>query len=132
MRRRNTLRRESYQARAWNSQLNPYPLRQKNCGRVSLRNCRLGRQIRNLVALRVRAAATQCRSNPVSGRRLPKTGIFQISARDYWRFRSEIVPNWELGDEAQICKKPQLADIYRILEITISSCRTASSDLGGF
>jgi hypothetical protein len=32
--------------------------------------------------------ATQCRSNPVSGRGLPKTGIFQISAGDYRRFRS--------------------------------------------
>jgi hypothetical protein len=34
------------------------------------------------------SSATQCRSNPVSGRGLPKTGIFQISAGDYWRFRS--------------------------------------------
>jgi len=34
------------------------------------------------------ASATQCRSNPVSGRGLPKTGIFQISAGDYQRFRS--------------------------------------------
>src|ERR1700680_4188524 len=34
------------------------------------------------------ASATQCRSNPVSGRGLPKTGIFQISAGDYRRFRS--------------------------------------------
>jgi hypothetical protein len=32
--------------------------------------------------------ATQCRSNPVSGPGLPKTGIFQISAGDYRRFRS--------------------------------------------
>src|SRR5882672_5697461 len=34
------------------------------------------------------AQATQSRSNPVSGRCLPKTGIFQISAGDYRRFRS--------------------------------------------
>jgi hypothetical protein len=34
------------------------------------------------------ATATQSRSNPVSGRCLPKTGIFQISAGDYRRFRS--------------------------------------------
>jgi hypothetical protein len=34
------------------------------------------------------SSATQCRSNPVSGRSLPKTGIFQISAGDYRRFRS--------------------------------------------
>jgi hypothetical protein len=32
--------------------------------------------------------ATQCRSNPVSSPGLPKTGIFQISAGDYRRFRS--------------------------------------------
>ncbi len=31
---------------------------------------------------------TQSRSNPVSGRGLPKTGTFQISAGDYRRFRS--------------------------------------------
>src|ERR1700694_4286513 len=35
--------------------------------------------------------ATQCRSNPVSGRRLPKMGIFQVSAGDCRRFRSVIV-----------------------------------------
>jgi hypothetical protein len=34
------------------------------------------------------SSATQCRSNPVSDRGLPKTGIFQISAGDYQRFRS--------------------------------------------
>jgi hypothetical protein len=33
-------------------------------------------------------AATQCRSNPVSGRGLLKTGIFQILARDYRLFRA--------------------------------------------
>ena len=32
--------------------------------------------------------ATESRSNPVSDRCLPKTGIFQISAGDYRRFRS--------------------------------------------
>ena len=34
------------------------------------------------------SSATQCRSNPVFGRGLPKKGIFQISAGDYQRFRS--------------------------------------------
>src|SRR5882762_8663678 len=33
-------------------------------------------------------SCTQCRSNLVSGFGLPKTGIFQISARDYRLFRS--------------------------------------------
>ena len=32
--------------------------------------------------------ATQCRSNPFSGRGLPKTGIFQILAGDYRVFRA--------------------------------------------
>lgn len=33
--------------------------------------------------------ATQCRSNPVSGRSLPKTGVFQMHGRDYRQFRPE-------------------------------------------
>src|SRR5258706_15597992 len=37
------------------------------------------------------SSATQCRSNPVSGRCLSKTGIFQISAGDFRQFRSVIV-----------------------------------------
>jgi hypothetical protein len=44
-------------------------------------------KVENL-ASRTASSATQCRSNPVSGRYLPKTGIFQISAGDYRRFRS--------------------------------------------
>jgi len=35
-------------------------------------------------------ATTQCRSNPVSGRSLLKTGIFEILAGDYWQFRARI------------------------------------------
>jgi len=35
------------------------------------------------------AAATQCRSNPVSSRRLLETGIFQVFAGDYRRFFPE-------------------------------------------
>jgi hypothetical protein len=37
------------------------------------------------------SSATQCRSNPLSYRSLPKTGIFQISAGDYRGFRAKIV-----------------------------------------
>jgi hypothetical protein len=33
-------------------------------------------------------STNQCRSNPVSGRNLPKTGIFQMSAGDYRLYRS--------------------------------------------
>jgi hypothetical protein len=40
------------------------------------------------VPVRTAASAMQSRPNPVSGRCLPKTGIFQISAGDYRRFRS--------------------------------------------
>jgi len=39
------------------------------------------------------SSATQCRSNPVSGRDLPKTGVFQMSAGDYRLFRSENAQN---------------------------------------
>jgi hypothetical protein len=35
------------------------------------------------------SSATQCRSDPVSSRSLPKTGVFQMSAGDYRLFRSE-------------------------------------------
>ena len=42
------------------------------------------------------APATQCRSNPVSGSSLPKTGVFRISAGDYRLFGSENVENWSL------------------------------------
>jgi hypothetical protein len=33
------------------------------------------------------SSVTQCRSNPVSGRSLPKTGVFRMSAGDYRLFR---------------------------------------------
>lgn len=39
---------------------------------------------------------TQCRSNPVSGRRLRKTGVFQTSAGDYRLFGSGNLENWSL------------------------------------
>jgi hypothetical protein len=38
----------------------------------------------------------QCRSNPVSGRNLPKTGVFQMSAGDYRLFCSGNAPNRSL------------------------------------
>jgi hypothetical protein len=60
---------------------------------TSVRQC--GLNIPNLLPAKAESltgytasSATQCRSNPVSGRGLPKTGIFQISAGDYQRFRS--------------------------------------------
>jgi hypothetical protein len=50
------------------------------------------------------SSTTQCRSNPVSGRCLPKTGIFQISTRDYRRFRSQIVEIGSLETAHQSAK----------------------------
>jgi hypothetical protein len=38
----------------------------------------------------------QCRSNPVSGRSLPKTGVFQLSGGDYRLFPSENAENQSL------------------------------------
>jgi len=57
--------------------------------RVAGSEARLARQPLGLHA--TAPSATQCRSNPVSCRSLPKTGIFQISAGDYRRFRAKIV-----------------------------------------
>src|SRR6202140_2973758 len=48
--------------------------------------------------------ATQCRSNPVSGRNLPKTGVFQMSAGDYWLFRSENAQNRSPETNGQFAK----------------------------
>jgi hypothetical protein len=50
------------------------------------------------------APATQCRSNPVSGRGLPKTGIFQISAGDYQRFRSHSGRFWSPETDSRFAK----------------------------
>jgi len=55
-------------------------------------------------SLKTAASATQCRSNPVSGRSLPKTGVFQMSAGDYRLFRSENAENWSLETAGQFAK----------------------------
>ena len=49
-------------------------------------------------------SATQCRSNPVSGRSLPKTGVSQISAGDYRLFRLENGQNRSLETSGQFAK----------------------------
>src|ERR1700738_2901089 len=49
-------------------------------------------------------SATQCKSNPVSGRNLPKTGIFQKSAGDYRLFRYRNAPNGSLETCRQFAK----------------------------
>ena len=50
------------------------------------------------------AAATQCRSDPVSSRRLPETGIFQISAGDYRRFLPGSRQIWSLETDRKFAK----------------------------
>jgi hypothetical protein len=50
------------------------------------------------------ASATQCRSNPVSGRGLLKTGIFQIFAGDYRRFLPGSGQIWSLETDRQFAK----------------------------
>jgi hypothetical protein len=41
---------------------------------------------------------------PVSGSRLCKTGIFQVFARDFRRFRSQIVEFWSIETEDKLAK----------------------------
>jgi hypothetical protein len=48
--------------------------------------------------------ATQCRSNPVSGRSLLETGIFQISAGDYRGFQSRGGRSQSLETDRQFAK----------------------------
>jgi hypothetical protein len=94
---------------------NPSPLRRDNAGLAypvcqmpkrrmasctadRTRQCGLG--VPNLPAAKAEnlasctaSSATQCRLNPVSGRNLPKTGVFQLSAGDHRLFRSENAQN---------------------------------------
>ena len=49
-------------------------------------------------------SAKQCRSNPVSGRRLRKTGIFQMSAGDSCLFWSKNAANRSLETDGQFAK----------------------------
>ena len=55
-------------------------------------------------AVSTASSATQCRSNPVSGRNLPKTGVFQMSAGDYRLFRSENAQNCSPETGGQFAK----------------------------
>ena len=68
--------------------------------------------------------ATQCRSNPVSGHGLPKTGIFPISAGDYRLFRSGTgqTRRLETGRNSQ---KSAMVGISEVTQGQVSSCRTA-------
>ena len=57
-----------------------------------------------LALFRTAACTTQCRSNPVSGGRLPKTGIFQMWAGDYRRFRAKIVQIGSIETDVEFTK----------------------------
>ena len=56
------------------------------------------------ISLIAAASATQCRSNRVSSRRLPETGIFQISAGDCRRFLPGIGQIWSLEADRKFAK----------------------------
>src|SRR5260370_35258057 len=66
---------------------------------------------------------TQCRSHPVSGRGLPKTGIFQIFAGDYRRFLPGSGQIWSLETDGQFAKACCWWAFLRLL-------RTASLTVG--
>src|SRR6202171_4303114 len=63
------------------------------------------------------ASATQSRSNPVSGRGLPKTGIFQISAGDYRRFRSRSVQFRSPETDSQFAKARHWRAFLRVQRV---------------
>ena len=71
------------------------------------------------------ACATQRRSNPVSGRCLPKTGNISIIRQRLSVISLLDCSNWECRDRASTCKKAPLAGISGIFGATISSCTTA-------
>ena len=78
-------------------------------GAMPARQCGLGipnlpAAMRRILASCTASSATQCRSNPVSYRSLPKTGIFQISAGDYRRFRSQVVQIGSIETDSQFAK----------------------------
>ena len=68
---------------------NPSPLRRDNAG-LAYPVCQMPKR---RMASCTASSGTQCRLNPVSGRNLPKTGVFQLSAGDYRQFRSENAQN---------------------------------------
>ena len=63
------------------------------------------------------SSAKQCRSNPVSGRGLPKTGIFQISAGDYRRFRSRSGQFGSPETDSQFAKARHWRAFLRLLRV---------------
>jgi hypothetical protein len=70
------------------------------------------------------SSATQCRSSPVSGRNLPQTGAFQMSAGDYRLFRSAKAQDRSPENGSQLAKSPPLAGLSSVRG-TFSERRTA-------
>jgi murein DD-endopeptidase MepM/ murein hydrolase activator NlpD len=64
------------------------------------------------------ASATQSRSNTVSGRCLLKTGIFQISAGDYRRFRSRCGQFGSPETDSQFAKARHWRAFLRLQRVT--------------
>jgi hypothetical protein len=84
-------------------------LKQSSWSAASVTQCIIGNsrfhvQIVGDPAANTAGPATRCRSNPVSERRLPKTGIFQMSARDYRLFRSGYAQNGSLETDCSFAK----------------------------
>jgi hypothetical protein len=67
------------------------------------------------------SSATQCRSNPVSGRNLPKMGVFQMSAGDYPLFRSENAQNRSPETGGQFAKARHWRAFLRVSGIVSPS-----------
>jgi hypothetical protein len=103
------------------------PTPPQNSGRVSLRNCRLGLTDRFVIWW-----LSGCAPPPRSVDRTRSPAVVS-QKREYFKYLPETIGDFalrlcrigSLETERKSAKKPQLAGIYRILEITISSCRTA-------
>src|ERR1700694_5916730 len=63
------------------------------------------------------SSAAQSRSNPVSGRRLPKTGIFQKAAGDFRRFCQVNRQIGSLETPRRIAKARQWRAFLRLLDV---------------
>ena len=87
----NTLRGGSTRSWSPNSQHPEPPSLNRSAKAENLKGCSVG-------------SGTQWRSNPVSGRSLPKTGIFQMSAGDYRLSRPENGENRSLETSGQVAK----------------------------
>src|ERR1700738_2079064 len=77
------------------------------------------------------ASAAQSRSNPVSGRCLPKTGIFQISAGDYRRFHSRSGEFRSRETDSRFAKARHWRAFLRIWRVKSSGARLAGWGGGG-